>query len=89
VHKIAGYLFQNIPDRDLVGLTIHNTESAVDKPIGISFRSRDQQQSDLMWEVWSKLAQSYAWFAITDALEVRLDHITMRSGNDRVPKTKG
>jgi hypothetical protein len=34
---LTGYLLDELPDRDLVGLNIRNLENALDKPVGISF----------------------------------------------------
>lgn len=47
----SNYLFDDVSDRDLVGLTIRNTESVQDKVVGISFRTRHQLKPDVIWGV--------------------------------------
>jgi hypothetical protein len=39
---LTNYLVDKVPDRDLVGLRIRNTENLQDKVVGISLRRRDQ-----------------------------------------------
>jgi len=42
ITAITNYLVDEVPDRDLVGLRIRNTENVQDKVVGISMRRRDQ-----------------------------------------------
>jgi len=77
-----------VPDRDLLGLRIRNTENVQDKVVGISLRHRDQLKADVVWSVLGKVIKSKARFALTDRLEVNLDHVRMPAGNGRVT-TKG
>ena len=77
-----------MPDRDLVGLRIRNTENVQDKVVGISLRRRDQLKADVVWSVLGKVIQSNARFALTDRLEVHLDHVGMPAGNGNGVKTK-
>ena len=77
-------------DRDLVGLTIRNTENVQDKVFGISLRRRGQLKPDVVWGVLGKVIQSNARFGLADRLEVHLDHVRMPAGNGRTAeKTKG
>jgi hypothetical protein len=82
------YLVREVPDRDLVGLSIRNTENLQDKAIGISLRRRDHLKPDVVWSVLGKVVQSNARFALNDRLEVHLDHVRMPAGNGGA-KTKG
>ena len=66
-----------VPDRDLVGLRIRNTENVQDKVVGISLRRRDQFKADVVWSVLGKVIQSNARFALTDRFEVYFDHVRM------------
>ena len=77
-----------MPDRDLVGLRIRNTENVQDKVVDISLRRRDQLKADVVWSVLRKVIQSNARVALTDRLEVHLDHVKMPAGNGGF-KTKG
>jgi hypothetical protein len=72
----------------MVGQSICNTENLQDKAIGINLRRRDQLKPDVVWSVLGKVVQSNARFALTDRLEVHLDHDRMPAGNGR-EKTKG
>jgi len=77
----------NVPDRDLVGLRIRNTENVQDKVVGISLSRWDQFKADVVWSVFGNVVQSNTRFALTDRLEVHLDHVRMPAGNGR-EKTK-
>jgi hypothetical protein len=85
---LTNYLVDQVPEGNMVGLTIRNTENVKDKVVGISLRRRDQLKPDVVWDVLGKVIQSNARFGLTDRLEVRLDHVRMPAGNGR-EKTKG
>ena len=68
----------------MVGLRIRN----IVKVFGTSFRSRDQFQPDVVWDILAKVIQNNSEFGFTDRLEVHLDHVRMPNGNSR-EKTKG
>jgi len=90
ITALTNYLVDKVPGRDLVGLRIRNTENAQDKVVGISLRRRDQLKADLIWSVLGKVIHSNARFALTDRLEVHLDHVRMPAGNGKkAEKTKG
>jgi hypothetical protein len=90
ITALTEYLVREVPGRDMVGLRIRNTENLQDKAIGISLRRRDQLKPDMVWSVLGKVVQNNARFALTDRLEVHLDHVRMPAGNvRRAEKTKG
>jgi len=90
ITALTDYLVDKVPDRDLVGLRIRNTENVQDKVVGISLRRRDQLKADVVWSVLGKVIQSNARFALTDRLEVHLDHVRMPAGNGKMAeRTKG
>jgi hypothetical protein len=90
VTELTNYLVKEVADRDLVGLRIRNTENLQDKVVGISLRRRDQLKPDVVWSVLGKVIQSNARFALTDRLEVHLDHVRMPAVNGKeAEKTKG
>ena len=64
-----------VPDRNLVGVRIRNTENMQDKVVGISLRRREQLKPDVVWAVLGKVIQSNARFGLSDRLEVNLDHV--------------
>jgi hypothetical protein len=89
ITALTNYLVDKVPDRDLVGLRYRNTENVHDKVVGISLRRRDQLKPEVVWSVLGKVIQSNARFALTDRLEVHLDHVTMPAGNGKMAeKTK-
>jgi hypothetical protein len=55
------YLVDEMPDRDLVGLTIRTIENTMDKPAGISLRRRDQLKPDVVWDVLGNSEQFTLW----------------------------
>ena len=46
----------------MVGVTISNEVNEQDKPIGISFRRKDQLSEEVSWSMFEKVAQSNATF---------------------------
>ena len=61
----------------MVGIAIHNESNQNDKPIGISFRRRDQISVDAIWSVFEKVTQSNARFNALDTLTVVLHSVKM------------
>ena len=61
----------------MVGIAIHNESNQNDKPIGISFRHRDQISVDAIWSVFEKVTQSIARFNALDTLTVVLHSVKM------------
>ena len=47
IAALTNYLVNKVPDRDLVGLRIRNTENVQDKVVGISLRRREEFKSDV------------------------------------------
>jgi hypothetical protein len=45
---LTDYLVKEVADRDMVGLSIRNTENLQDKVVGISLRRRDQLKSNVV-----------------------------------------
>ena len=84
----------------MAGLTIHNEDNVQDKPIGFSFRRKDQISEEVIRSVFEKVVQSNAKFNALDslvttsrlsrALNLALDWVVMpvRFGRSAV-KTKG
>jgi hypothetical protein len=82
ITALCNYLVDKVPDRDLVGLRIRNSDE-LDKVAGIILRQRDQFKADMVWDVLGKVVQSNSRFALCDRLEVHLDHVRMPNGNGR------
>ena len=64
----------------MVGVTIHNEVNLLDKAIGISFRRKDQLSEEVIWSVFSKVAQSNARYNAMDRLIVVVQSVKMPVG---------
>jgi hypothetical protein len=49
VKDLFEHVLQDVQDSDMVGVAIRNEFNQSDKPIGISFRRRDQMSGDVIW----------------------------------------
>ena len=47
-------VLHDVGDGDIVGITIRNQVNQNDKPVGISFRRKDQLSADVIWSVSKK-----------------------------------
>ena len=65
---------------DMLGITIHNEVNQTDKPIGFSFRRKDQILSDVIWSVFDKVSQSNSRFNASDTLTVVAHSVKMPIG---------
>ena len=64
----------------MVWIAIHNESNRNVKPIGISFRRRDQVSVDAVWSVFEKFTQSNARFNALDTITVELHSVRMAVG---------
>jgi hypothetical protein len=72
----------------MVGFAIRNEVNQSDKPIGLSFRRRDQKSGDVLWSVLEKVLQSNSRFNALDTLTIEVHAVRMPAGFGRV-KPKG
>ena len=70
MNDLFDYALRNVGDSDMVGVTIQNEVNLIDKAIGISFRRKDQLSEEVIWSVFSKVAQSNARYNAKDRLIV-------------------
>ena len=77
VNDLFDYALRNVDDSDMVGVTIHNEVNLLDKAIGISFRRKDQLSEEVIWSVFSKVAQSNARYNAMDRLIVVVQSVKM------------
>jgi len=54
VNDLIEYALRDVEDSGMVGMTIQNQVNQNDKPIGISFRRKDQLSADVIWSVFKK-----------------------------------
>jgi len=64
----------------MVGITIQNHVNQNDKPIGISFRRKDQLSGEVIWSVFEKVSQANARFNALDTLVVNVRSVKMPAG---------
>jgi len=57
VNDFFAYALNDVDDSDMVGITIQNQVNENDKPIGISFRRKDQLSGDVVWSVFERVSQ--------------------------------
>ena len=77
VNDLFENALQEVGDGDMVGIAIHNESNQDNKPIGISFRRRDQLSVDAIWSVIQKVTQSNARFNTLDKLSFVLHSVKM------------
>jgi len=80
VKELFDYVLQDVSDEDMVGITIKNQVNQNDKPIGISFRRKDQLSGEVVWSIFEKVSQSNARFNALDTLVVTVHSVTIPVG---------
>ena len=88
VNDLFEHTLQNMNDSDMVWICVHNEDNQNDKPIGISFRRKDQLSGDGIWIVFEKVAQSNSRFNALDKLVVIVHSVRKLVGFGGI-KTKG
>ena len=68
VNYLFRHVLQNLNESDMVGITIQNREYPNVKPIGISFRRKDQLAADAILSLVQKVSQSNARINALDKL---------------------
>jgi hypothetical protein len=90
VNDLFDFALRNVADGDMVGITIQNDVNILDKAIGISFRRKDPLSEEVIWSVFSKVAQSNARFNALDRLTFVIHSVKMPMGFGRKSvKSKG
>jgi hypothetical protein len=90
VNDLFDYALRNSEDSDMVGITIHNEVNLLDKAIGFSFRRKDQLTDEVIWSVFSKVAQSNARYNALDRMIVVIHSVKMPVGfGSKAVKSKG
>jgi hypothetical protein len=86
--ELFEFALRNCTDSGMVGINIHNQVNQNDKPIGISFRSKDPLSGEVVWTVFKKEIQCNARFNALDTLVITVHFVRIPVGFGRV-KTKG
>jgi hypothetical protein len=78
MNALFDYALRNVDGRDMFGLVIHHEGTGQrDKPIGFSFRRRDQLSTEVIWRHFEKVAQSNSKFNALDPLSINLHYVKM------------
>jgi len=80
VNKLFESVLSDVGDSDMVGIAIENQVNQNDKPIGISFRRKDQLSGDVVWSVFERVSQSNSRFNALDTLVVTVHSVKMPGG---------
>jgi len=80
VKELFEYALQDVSDSDMVVITIKNQVNQKDKPIGISFRRKDQLSGEVIWSVFEKVSQSNSRFKALDRLILTVHSVKMPVG---------
>ena len=90
ISELFEYALRDCSESDMVGVTISNEVNEQDKPIGISFRRKDQLSEELIWSMFEKVAQSNARFNAIGRLIVVVHTDKMPKGFGRTAqRSKG
>ena len=74
----------------MVGIPTYNADNQQDRPIGLSFRRRDQISRDFLWSVFEKATQSNANYETLDTLTFHVRSVWMPvCFGKRAEKSKG
>ena len=89
VNDLFDYALRDVNDADMVGITIRNEDNQLDKPIGVGFRWKDQLSDEVIWSVYSNVAQSNARYNAMDRLIIVIHSVKMPVGFGKAVKSKG
>jgi len=80
VNELFEYALQDVSVSYMVGITIQNEVNKNHKPIGISFRRKDQLSGEVIWIVFEKVSQANSRFNALDTLVVTVHSVKMPVG---------
>jgi hypothetical protein len=80
INELFEHVLHDVQYSDMVGVAIRNEVNQSDKPIGLSFRRRDQISGDVIWSVLEKVTQSNSRFNALDTLTIEVHAVRMPAG---------
>ena len=83
MNDLYEHALRDVDDSVMVGTTIQNHVNQNDKPIGISFRRKDQLTADVISSVFERVSQSNSRFEALDTLVVSVHSVKMPVGLGR------
>jgi hypothetical protein len=88
INDLFEHVLHDVQDSDMVWVAIRNEVNQSDKPIGLSFRRREQISGNVIWSVLQKVTQSNSRFNALDTLTIEVHEVRMLAGFGGI-KTKG
>jgi hypothetical protein len=55
VDELFDYALRDLDPDHMVGVSIHNGDNRQDKPIGLSFRRKDEISQEVIWSVFENV----------------------------------
>ena len=89
VDELFEYSLRDLETSDMLGISFHLADNQQDRPIGLSFRRRDQISRDVLWSVFEKMTQSNARYQFMDTLTFHVHSIKMPVGFGKVETSIG
>jgi hypothetical protein len=86
VKKQFEHVLQDVQNSDMVGFAFRNEINQSYKPIGISFRRREQISRNVIWSVFEKVSHSNSRFKALDTLTIEVHSVRMRVGFGGIKK---
>jgi hypothetical protein len=80
VNDLFEHVLQDVRDSAIVGIAIRDEINQSDKPIGISFRRRDEISGNVILSVFEKVSQSNSMFNALDTLSIEVHSFRMSVG---------
>ena len=68
MNDLFEHALRDVDYSDIVGMTVQNQLNQNEKPIGISFRRKDQLSGDVIWSVFERTSQSNSRFKALDTV---------------------
>jgi len=89
LNELFRHVLKNLNESDMVGIRIQSRENQ-NKPIGVSFRRKDQLAADAILSLLQKVTQSNARFNALDKLIMTVHSVRMHVGfRKRGMKSRG
>jgi hypothetical protein len=77
INDLFEHVLHDVQDSDMVWVAIRNEVNQSDKPMGLSFRRRDQISGDVIWSILEKMTQSNSRFNALDTLTIEVHAVKM------------
>jgi len=87
VNAFFEYTLHELQPSNMVGISIHNADKQQDRPMGLSYRRRNQISRDVLWSWFDKVTQSNARYQALDTLTFHVHSVEMPVGFGKKAET--